>query len=112
MPSPEILAESLLAKGVLQQADILRLYAALPSEVVTRNTTETEGRAFGVGAWIHGGVGGLRQNTHLFPLTCKVLCAFVRQRCANHNFSSPILLENSQAGLHTDSHNDASSLLP
>ena len=57
------------------------------------------------GAFVHGGVAGLRSNTKEFPRTTIYLTEFAKHHCGEVKFSALGLAKNVQLGLHRDSHN-------
>ncbi|CAE7564255.1 unnamed protein product [Symbiodinium sp. CCMP2456] len=61
------------------------------------------------GAFVHGGVAGMRNNTRDFPFTTKYLVNLGKHHCGDIKFSALGLAKNAQLGLHRDSHNCKSS---
>ena len=61
------------------------------------------------GAFVQGGVAGLRSNVKEFPWTTRFLVAAAKHYCGEVKFSALGLAKNAQLGLHRDSHNYAGS---
>ena len=61
------------------------------------------------GAFVHGGVAGLRSNVKEFPWTTRFLVAVAKHYCGEVKFSALGLAKNAQLGLHRDSHNFSGS---
>ena len=57
------------------------------------------------GAFVHGGVAGLRSNMKEFPYTSKYVTSLARHYGGTAKFSAVGLAKNAQRGLHRDSHN-------
>ncbi|CAE7033302.1 RE2, partial [Symbiodinium sp. KB8] len=57
------------------------------------------------GAFVHGGVAGLRSNMKEFPYTSKYVTSLARHYGGTAKFSAVGLAKNAQLGLHRDSHN-------
>eukprot|EP00439_Symbiodinium_sp_Y106_P006524 s4409_g1.t1 len=57
------------------------------------------------GAFVHGGVAGIRNNLKEFPQTTKYLTNVAKKYCGDVKFSAVALAKNAQLGLHRDSHN-------
>ena len=57
------------------------------------------------GAFVHGGVAGLRSNVKEFPYTTTYFTEFAKYHCGEVKFSALGLAKNAQLGLHRDSHN-------
>ena len=57
------------------------------------------------GAFVHGGVAGVRSNLKDFPHTTKYLTQFARFHCGDVQFTALGLAKNAQLGLHRDVHN-------
>ncbi|CAE7230836.1 RE1 [Symbiodinium sp. CCMP2592] len=57
------------------------------------------------GAFVHGGVAGIRNNLKEFPYTTKYLVGVAKKCCGDVKFSAIGLAKNAQLGLHRDSHN-------
>ncbi|CAE7400874.1 GIP, partial [Symbiodinium sp. CCMP2456] len=64
-----------------------------------------EKKAWSTGAFIHGGVAGLRRSTRSFPTTTKVINAYIKQVDPNHQWTSVAILKNHQTAMHKDPHN-------
>ncbi|CAE7385237.1 GIP [Symbiodinium sp. CCMP2456] len=78
-----------------------------PGEVNENNSRSRakEKKAWSTGAFIHGGVAGLRRSTRSFPTTTKVINAYIKQVDPNHQWTSVAILKNHQTAMHKDPHN-------
>ena len=61
------------------------------------------------GAFVHGGVAGVRNNVRDYPWTNLYLTAFAKHHCGPVNFSAIGLAKNAQLGLRRDVHNSRTS---
>ena len=100
----ESLAEHIL-KGPrpFTNQSLLRLVDALPMQGPSRGDV---GRSFAAGAYVHGGLFGLHNNTRLFPKSCSVFAEHLRSMAPNDNFTSFVVSDNCCAEVHRDSNND------
>ena len=57
------------------------------------------------GAFVHGGVAGIRSNLKEFPQTTRYLTGVAKKYCGGVKFSALGIAKNAQLGLHRDSHN-------
>ena len=61
------------------------------------------------GAFVHGGVAGLRSNMTEFPHTSRYLVEVAKHHCGPIEFSAIGISKNAQLGIHRDSHNHPST---
>ena len=104
----ESFAQRCLDVGSVQSDDIIQLISLLPSETPARAPDPSDQHncfSFTCGAYVHGGVLGLRGNTLRFPLTSKVLAQYARQWIGDMPFTSLALLANLATPLHADRNN-------
>ena len=94
------------------KCDFRTLLELLAGECATKkrkcasNDIGTGARAsFAVGAFVQGGLGGVRRCTRAFPWTVRLLVAVARGCCYNHRFNAVALRRNTFMAVHTDSHN-------
>ena len=57
------------------------------------------------GAFVHGGVVGLRRTTKSFPSSTRLINQYIRQLDPNHTWTSVALLKNHRTAMHKDAHN-------
>ena len=109
----ERFAANVLAAGQpVARSDISNLFALLPTEPPHKASGSLDGRVFISGGYSKGGLVGLRQNCHLFPLSTQLCNKFIREQAPDHQFASFILLNNVKAEVHKDLGNaDTRSLL-
>ena len=103
--SAETFARKLLSTSVLQIADALALAWLLPREDVHKATQATQGGAFYAGAFLRGGLYGLRATcgTHHFAVQC--FTRLLRANFPNLAFSSFGIFFNVLTAMHRDSRN-------
>ncbi|CAE7355869.1 RE2, partial [Symbiodinium sp. KB8] len=91
--------------------DAVELYNLLEAlgDVDRRLTGKTSVSSWYTGAFVHGGVAGVRNNTKFFPWTTTYLTGFARHYCGNVHFSALALAKNAQLGIHRDVHNTRTS---
>ena len=89
----------------LTKHHIINLLSFLPKDPVTRNVADNDAHSFIVGAFVHGGVVGIRDRTYQYPQVAALLCRFVQQFKAAPPFSTIALFEDLDVSLHRDSHN-------
>ena len=109
---PERYAKGVLDKNVPVTRDEVEMLSALfpqqdlPRDVLPLPDEEMwSPKSWGAGAYIHGGVAGVRRSTTLFPYSTKVLTKFVKEADPTHKFNAVALFRNSRVRLHKDSHN-------
>ena len=61
------------------------------------------------GAYVHGGVAGLRNNTRQFVYATKYMAAFAKASNGGKEFSAVGVTRNSALGIHRDVHNNKST---
>ena len=105
----ELQAYSLINKSFIEPQSLDALLDLLPAGDFPRGQHFASTRAFSAGLYIHGGVCGLRAGTRQFPWVCRLICLFARRLAPDFCFTSFSLVRDCQAGLHRDSHNDAST---
>ena len=106
----EMFACQCMRKESNDSAHLLQLFDLLPTvKPPTEGRAATEGKAFGTGLWVHGGMVGLRNSCTTFATSTKVMTRFVKQRCPGLTFSSIVIMEGVETFPHVDSHNDPSS---
>ena len=121
---PEAFAKELIYEEIdVDEEVIARLFEMLPKTRTTRNVNpekedgEDEKVApmdWSAGAFVHGGVLGLKKGTKKFPYTTRVVNQFIASKLGNCAGELPTwttfsLFGNILAGPHRDSHNFASS---
>ncbi|OLP89029.1 Copia protein [Symbiodinium microadriaticum] len=91
--------------------DAVELYNLLEAlgDVDRRLTGKTSVSSWYTGAFVHGGVAGVRNNTKFFPWTTTYLTGFAKHYCGNVHFSALALAKNAQLGIHRDVHNTRTS---
>ena len=92
----------------LTNQHVVHLLSFLPKDSVTRNAASDSAHSFIVGAFVHGGVVGIRDRTYQYPQVTALLCRYVRQFKTAQPFSTIALFEGLDASLHRDSHNHPS----
>ena len=106
----ESFAQLLLERPSASLGDLLKLFDLLPHEPApVAGRAEAGGFSFGLGAWVHGNLVGLRTNTYTFPLSTSVFTRHVARHLPQHTFSSLVVLDNVCTLAHRDSHNEPSS---
>ena len=81
---------------------LLSLVDALPMQGPARGDV---GRSFTAGAYVHGSLFGLHNNTRRFPKACSVFAEHLRM-APKDNFTSFVVSDNCCAEVHRDSNND------
>ena len=93
----------------LTNQHVVQLLSLLPRDPVSRGDPNAEqAHAFTVGAFVHGGVVGIRDRTFQFPQVAALLCRLVQQFKVAHPFTTISLFQGVDASLHRDSHNHPS----
>ena len=82
---------------------LLSLVDTLPMQGPARGNV---GRSFAAGAYVHGGLFGLHNNTRRFPKACSVFAEHLRSMAPKDNFTSFVVSDNCCAEVHRDSNND------
>ncbi|CAE7307382.1 unnamed protein product, partial [Symbiodinium sp. CCMP2456] len=106
----EALARSLLLRATLTAENLLELSRLLPREAPARGPGDAEAGSFSGGAFVHGGVTGVRRNSRSFPSSEQVVAKFAAEHYPDHEYTSFVFLTNLKTPAHRDSHNSASSL--
>ena len=106
----EAFAQQCLDSGRVSSADLIQLISLLPSETPARapqspNKQHPNQFSFTTGAYVRGGILGLRGNTLSFPLTTKVLTSYATNRVGDMPFTSVALFSDLEAPLHSDRNN-------
>ena len=98
----EKFAWTLLSGPRISANDLCTLFTLLPHEASPRGEG---GTSFGSGAYVHGGVVGLRANTKDYPLSTMCLALWLRRVQPGLKFTSVMVLHQCQAELHRDLQN-------
>ena len=102
LAAAEKFAWTLLSGPRISASDLRTLFTLLPHEASPRGE---KGVSFGSGAYVHGGVVGLRANTKEFPLSTMCLSLWLRHVQPGFKFTSCMVLHECQAALHRDLQN-------
>ena len=91
--------------------DILDIYSLLEElgNVDTRVSKKRGVTSWFTGAYVRGGVAGIRNNMEKFPYTTKFLVAAAKSYVGATSFSAVGISRNTELGVHKDSHNYAAS---
>ena len=111
-PSGERSRRVLALAGRVTETEILDLCDVIPGEETARGRRPFERSAeslFTSGAFIHGGVCGLRTNCRSCPWTIALLACVIRCVCPGSSFSSVVLSRNIKTGPHRDMNNEVGS---
>ena len=93
----------------LTNQHVVQLMSFLPRDPLARGDPDAEqAHALTVGAFVHGGVVGVRDRTFQFPQVTALLCRFVQQFKVAHPFTTLSLFQGVDASLHRDSHSHPS----
>ena len=105
----EMLAAEMLARGTCDSESLIKLASLLPSESVARTNPDLpSGKFFISGAYVHGGICGIRRATHKFPATTRLLTTLAQNLYKpGFCFSSVGLSYNNLAPRHVDKFNAA-----
>ena len=112
---PERYAKECLEKENITQETLEMLMALLPHDELSRDAFSPPDpemwapKQWGTGAYVHGGVMGLKKNVKMFKYSTKMMAHWVRTRHPTHQFTSLVLFRNLRTQPHRDSHNDLSS---
>ena len=110
----EAFAAQCLQNSHVLSEDIIQLISLLPSEHAPRSKHRPVGEnqnppndqfAWGTGAFVHGGVVGVRRNAHEYPKTTQLLAAYAKAHAPDSDFTSLLLLSQVQSPLHADRNN-------
>ena len=103
----EFVAQMLLEKRAFESKDVMYLFEKLEELGNTdfRVGSKTPMTSWYTGAFVHGGVAGLRTNAKKFPNATKYLTAFAKERVGEKDFTALGITRNSALGLHRDVHN-------
>ena len=88
--------------------EVVTLYRLLENlgQPDTRFDKKSPMTSWYTGAFVHGGVAGVRSNVKEYPHTTKYLTEFAKHHCGEEvKFSALGVAKNAQLGLHRDSHN-------
>ena len=101
----EQFAESRLGSQTITADDIIHLITLLPSEQCPRSGENPCAFSFSTGLYAHGGIVGLRRHARQFPQTSSMLARFASQRAPGFEFTSLLLLADTQTQLHSHRNN-------
>ena len=92
---------------------LVQLLSYLPREQPARADAADDTHSFASGAFVHGGIIGVRRLTRMFPKSTAVITRFFGQLMPLHSFTTVIVQQGVITPLHRDSHNapDCTSLL-
>ncbi|CAE7227836.1 GIP [Symbiodinium sp. CCMP2456] len=110
----ELFAKRLLEEDVLtpDQCEILALM--LPSSTATPKRFGPQGenqKVWSAGAFVHGGVLGVKRATGAFPSATRVFTKYVRQLQPDHEFNAVAVTVDVGAQQHVDAHNVGKNLI-
>ena len=100
--------------GHIYTPDLEAVLVTLPSRSRAHHLTDTMGStlpplAFSAGAYVHGPMIGLHNNTTRYELAVLAVASIVRSLAPFHKFSSFTGLQNVASRLHRDRHNKPGS---
>ncbi|CAE7892782.1 RE1, partial [Symbiodinium necroappetens] len=107
-------AMRLLSEEVLtpDQCEILALMlpstTAVPSRFGPQNASQ---KVWSVGAFVHGGVAGVKTATAAFPASTRVFVKYVKQLQPDHQFNAIAVTTDVGAQQHVDAHNVGMNLI-
>ena len=115
---PEHAAER-YAAGLVQEDELVQdqieiLVHLLPSvtEIPRRfGEQETDSKIWAAGAFVHGGVVGVKRATTTFPLSTRVMVKYVKQIAPDLKFNAVTVNVNVKAQEHKDVHNVGTSMI-
>ena len=84
---------------------LVQLLALLPHDRDSRGIDPNASHVFAAGAFVQGGVYGLRKQTVRFKLSVSMICRFFKHYMPAHTFTSVILQQGAVTSPHRDSHN-------
>ena len=102
--SSEHCAEMILEKSEFHAKDLLALFEMLPFEDCPRSD-DSGARAFGGGAYMKGGIVGLRANSRKHPSACKAFASAIRFAAPAHPFTSFSVHADAPTTTHVDRYN-------
>ena len=95
-----------------EQLEILAYLLPGTSSIPKRfGVVEDAQKVWSSGAFVHGGVLGLKKSTTAFPLATRVFVKYVKQVKPEHEFTSVAINVNVQAKGHKDLHNAGNNLV-
>ena len=97
----EFVAKMMLEKKAFDNKDVLYLFEKLEE---LGDTDFRVGKRF-TGAYVHGGVAGLRNTARKFPHATKYLVEYAKAKVDGQPFTALGITRNSALGLHRDVHN-------
>ena len=103
----EFVARMMLEKKAFDNKDVLYLFEKLEElgDTDFRVGKKSAMTSWFTGAYVHGGVAGLRSNARRFPYVTKYLVEYARARVDGQPFTALGITRNSALGLHRDVHN-------
>ncbi|CAE7677994.1 GIP, partial [Symbiodinium sp. KB8] len=103
----EFRAGNLYQNGSFEVEKIEELYGLLEAlgDTDRRVSKKASVSSWYSGAFVHGGVAGLRNNTKEFPWTTLYLTSAAKKICGDVGFTALGIVRNTRLGLHRDSHN-------
>ena len=103
----EFVARMMLEKKAFDNKDVLYLFEKLEElgDTDFRVGKKSAMTSWFTGAYVHGGVAGLRNNTRRFPHATKYLVEYARAKMDGQPFTALGITRNSALGLHRDVHN-------
>ncbi|CAE7943851.1 GIP [Symbiodinium sp. KB8] len=103
----EFRARNLYENGSFEVEKIEELYGLLEAlgDTDRRVSKKASVSSWYSGAFVHGGVAGLRNNTKEFPWTTLYLTSAAKRICGDVGFTALGVVRNTRLGLHRDSHN-------
>ena len=109
VPGPDQAAESMayayLRLGRVTNNLLAELFSLLPAKAQSRNTRESQGCSFTVGAYVYGGVCGLHRNTNAYPWTCMLLSAVLKSVDETARFTTLVMAKDTINDVHVDPNN-------
>ncbi|OLP98027.1 Retrovirus-related Pol polyprotein from transposon TNT 1-94 [Symbiodinium microadriaticum] len=103
----EFVAKMLLEKRAFDNKDVLYLFEKLEElgDTDFRIGKKSAMTSWFTGAYVHGGVAGLRNNVKKFPQATKYLVEYAKAKTSGQPFTALGITRNSSLGLHRDVHN-------
>ena len=103
----EFTSRYLLNENNYDLEEVLKLYNKLEElgDTDMRIGKKVSVTSWYTGAFVHGGVAGVRRNLSKFPHTTRYLVGVGKKYCDGTNFSALGLARNSTLGMHRDVHN-------
>ena len=103
----ESVAKLINSQSRAHRRDVCTLLDMLPSEPLSWQS-DSGGKSFQVGSFVHEDVCGVRSMTRQFPETPKALCAYVKALFPGLEFGTVGLFRDLSALPHRDSNNEES----